>query len=237
MTTDIVPTGAAFDPPYNPDSERDPRGLYEALDASPDDDAATIKARFRKMSRTHHPDKGGDAQRYAAINAAHDVLSDPAKRKVYDDTGCLPLGGDKVRTLAMNLLTQMFSAYVDQCPDVARNDPKNYIKHAVAEEQRGNAKQLKQLDANIKKRRQILKRMKARDDHPLRRHLKSQINALADQRQQFAATAEALAYVLTEIETLGYELDPPPDEQSLQSALLRQQDRAFMNVFLRGTIS
>lgn len=212
--TDLVATGAAFEPPYNPDSEKDPHGLYAALEADVGASPEQIKALFRKMSRKHHPDKGGDPQRYATINAAHDILSDPDRRAVYDQTGCLPFASDKVRTLALNLLTQMFNNYIEQCPDVTRNDPKEFFKHTVAEERRANAKQLRDLDARLKKRRQILKRLKARDDHPLRRHLRSQINAIAEQRQQFAATLEALGVILKEIATLGYELDPLPVQQA-----------------------
>ncbi len=31
-----------------------------------------------------HPDRGGDPDKFKEINAAHEVLSDPEKRKIYD---------------------------------------------------------------------------------------------------------------------------------------------------------
>lgn len=207
---DLVATGAAFEPPYNPDSARDPRGLYALLEAGPDDDAKTLQARFRRMSKRHHPDKGGDAKRYAEINAAYDILSDPEKRRHYDDTGCLPLGTDKVRTLALNLLTQFFNAYIEKCPDIARNDPLDFMRHAAREHQTVERANLTMADKRLKKLRAIDKRLKARDGHPLRRHLAQQIGAIADQRQQTAATVEALAYAIKETASLAYELDPAP---------------------------
>ena len=61
--------------------------LYEKLgipkEASKDD----IKKAFRKLSLEHHPDKGGDEEKFKEISNAYDVLSDDDKRKNYDLTG------------------------------------------------------------------------------------------------------------------------------------------------------
>jgi curved DNA-binding protein len=63
------------------------RDLGVARDASP----AEIKRAFRKLARQHHPDlKPGDAaaeRRFKEINEANEVLSDPQKRKRYDELG------------------------------------------------------------------------------------------------------------------------------------------------------
>lgn len=44
-----------------------------------------IKRAFRKLASQHHPDKGGDTQRFQEIQAAYDVLGDDAKRAAYDN--------------------------------------------------------------------------------------------------------------------------------------------------------
>lgn len=49
--------------------------------ASPED----IKRAYRKLASQHHPDKGGDTQRFQQIQQAYDVLSDPAQRQAYDN--------------------------------------------------------------------------------------------------------------------------------------------------------
>lgn len=50
-----------------------------------------IKAAFRKLARKHHPDVNqGDAaaeRRFKEINEANEVLSDPEKRRMYDEVG------------------------------------------------------------------------------------------------------------------------------------------------------
>ncbi|MGJ7032871.1 DnaJ C-terminal domain-containing protein [Niabella hirudinis] len=56
-------------------------------DASPDD----IKKAYRKLARKHHPDLNPDDKEavklFQQINEAHEVLSDPEKRKKYDQYG------------------------------------------------------------------------------------------------------------------------------------------------------
>lgn len=56
-------------------------------DASDDD----IKKAFRKLARKHHPDvakdKAGAEEKFKEINEAYEVLSDPDKRKKYDQLG------------------------------------------------------------------------------------------------------------------------------------------------------
>lgn len=61
--------------------------------ATPDE----IKAAFRKLAAKHHPDRNpGDAgahQRFQELNAAHQLLSDPQKRAMFDRFGAGGAGG------------------------------------------------------------------------------------------------------------------------------------------------
>jgi curved DNA-binding protein len=49
--------------------------------ATPDE----IKRAFRRLASQHHPDKGGDTQKFQAIQAAYAVLGDEQKRAEYDN--------------------------------------------------------------------------------------------------------------------------------------------------------
>ena len=44
-----------------------------------------IKRAFRKLASQHHPDKGGDTQKFQEIQAAYDTLGDAGKRQAYDN--------------------------------------------------------------------------------------------------------------------------------------------------------
>lgn len=61
--------------------------LYDLLDLSHSASSDEIKKAFRKKSLKHHPDKGGDPEDYKKINGAYEILSDPEKRKLYDEAG------------------------------------------------------------------------------------------------------------------------------------------------------
>jgi DnaJ homolog subfamily C member 7 len=45
---------------------------------------ADIKKAYRKESLIHHPDKGGDEEKFKLVVEAHSVLSDPNRRHRYD---------------------------------------------------------------------------------------------------------------------------------------------------------
>src|ERR1700760_1483411 len=69
------------------------KDYYKALGVTKDSDAAEIKKKYRKLARELHPDKNpGDASaeaRFKEVSEAYDVLSDPAKRKEYDEARAL----------------------------------------------------------------------------------------------------------------------------------------------------
>ncbi|KAG5179412.1 heat shock protein 40 [Tribonema minus] len=61
--------------------------FYTTLGVAKDADDNTIKKAYRKLALKNHPDKGGDPDKFKDINMAYDVLSDPQKRKMYDQYG------------------------------------------------------------------------------------------------------------------------------------------------------
>lgn len=73
------------------------KDFYAVLGVSADADAKAIKAKYRKLARTYHPDSNpGDAaaeQRFKDIGEAYAVLSDPEQRKQYDAVRAMSRGG------------------------------------------------------------------------------------------------------------------------------------------------
>jgi len=66
---------------------------YEILGVSRDASQEEIKKAYRKLAHEHHPDKGGDEEKFKKINKAYQVLSDEQKRAQYDKYGEVPGGG------------------------------------------------------------------------------------------------------------------------------------------------
>ncbi len=65
------------------------KDYYATLGVAPDADDKAIKQAYRKLARQHHPDvKPGDKaseERFKEINEAYQALSDPERRKKYDE--------------------------------------------------------------------------------------------------------------------------------------------------------
>jgi len=65
------------------------KDYYSTLGVAPDADDKTVKQAYRKLARQYHPDvKPGDKaseERFKEINEAYQALSDPERRKKYDE--------------------------------------------------------------------------------------------------------------------------------------------------------
>ena len=60
---------------------------YNILGVSRNSNLKDIKKAYWKLARVHHPDKGGDEEKFKEINLAYEILSDAAKRAKYDKFG------------------------------------------------------------------------------------------------------------------------------------------------------
>ena len=71
------------------------RDYYEVLGVDRGADDATLKKAYRKLAKKYHPDMNpGDKEaeaKFKEATEAYGVLSDPDKRRQYDQFGHLPV--------------------------------------------------------------------------------------------------------------------------------------------------
>ncbi len=67
------------------------RDYYKTLGVPQNAEGKEIKKAYRKLARQYHPDKNPDnkaaEEKFKELNEAYEVLSDPEKRKMYDQFG------------------------------------------------------------------------------------------------------------------------------------------------------
>lgn len=61
------------------------KDYYSTLGLNKEASQDEIKRAFRKLAVEHHPDHGGDQEKFKEINEAYSILSDPDKRNQYDN--------------------------------------------------------------------------------------------------------------------------------------------------------
>merc|ERR1719221_2294132 len=61
--------------------------FYTLLEVEKNANESEIKKAYRKLAVKHHPDKGGDPEKFKEITRAYEVLSDSDKRSKYDNYG------------------------------------------------------------------------------------------------------------------------------------------------------
>lgn len=63
------------------------KDYYKILGVEKGASADDVKKAFRRLAHEHHPDKGGDQQKFKDINEAYQILGDKDKRAKYDQFG------------------------------------------------------------------------------------------------------------------------------------------------------
>lgn len=70
-----------------PKKDVDTTKFYKLLEVEKSASEPEIKKAYRKLAVKHHPDKGGDPEKFKEITRAYEVLSDSDKRSRYDRFG------------------------------------------------------------------------------------------------------------------------------------------------------
>lgn len=116
--------------------------MYAVLGLTRDATADDIKKAYRKLAREHHPDKGGDPEKFKKIQGAYEVLSDPQKRQNFDRFGTpdAPPQGPNPN----DIFAQMFGgAFGGQRGPVRRADHHHDLKITLDDAYRGLSRTFK----------------------------------------------------------------------------------------------
>ena len=124
---------------------------YETLGVERAASAEQIKRAYRRLAKKHHPDSGGDERTMGAIIQAYAILSNPERKKLYDETGKTEadrgIQGDVLAqfgVFAEQMLFQRDDINVSKC--IAETE-KQIAQQAEGEKQRLDAERKKLISA------------------------------------------------------------------------------------------
>lgn len=90
--------------------------LYAVLGIARDATGVEVRKAYRKASKKAHPDGGGSEREFHRVAQALSVLSDPKRRKVYDETGKIedaPV--DNEQSEILGLVSALMNAVFAEC--------------------------------------------------------------------------------------------------------------------------
>ena len=147
--------------------------LYHTLGVDRTADPATINAAYRRAAKRAHPDAGGSREKFEMVALAKACLSDPDRKRHYDETGEVgdtPVDQDEAHslTIAMNALCSIMNVI-----DSRHRDPADYdvIGDAVRglKDETGKVKaKAETIERELRKSERIVKMFKGRRGKPNR---------------------------------------------------------------------
>lgn len=196
------------------------RSLYEILGVGADASPAEIKAAYRKIAKSVHPDAGGGRDQFQTVSHAFEVLSDPKKRAEYDRSGKDEFDPESTKYQpAIEILDSLVSSMVNAL-DV-RADPiaeiRGCIKRGIGTDREARA-MLCDKEAKLAK---LLSRVKpGKSSHGALKHIFNQKLLLL--RERIEMVTEHIIVLEHALELLdGYSFEPDEEPARLQSLFIK----------------
>jgi curved DNA-binding protein CbpA len=135
---------------------------YAELGLPRDADETAVKRAYRAKAHKAHPDKGGKAEDFHEVQRAYDVLSDPERRKQFDETGNADAPQDP-RDAARMALAKLVLESIARAPDVAHVDLVALIRGTVEQAIRQERKNREGIEQAIARQEAALARFQRKD--------------------------------------------------------------------------
>ncbi|ACM29738.1 J domain-containing protein [Agrobacterium rhizogenes] len=169
---------------------------YDILGVGRDASDEQIKAAYRKRAKGAHPDSGGDAEAFGRLKKAHELLLDPVRRKVFDDTGYDVELTDAVDLQALVAIEKLITDMVLDEREPGTFDPVAHMRACLLEEIRKANFSKSELERHSDRIRLHLDRLGKRPGkdvvgHMLRARIKAIATAIGETDAKIGATERA----------------------------------------------
>lgn len=215
--------------------------LYAELGVSREATTVEIRRAYRRRAKHAHPDAGGSPEAFERLQLAHDILTDPEKRRIYDETGVIDTPrADNTDAAALGIISQLLASFLDGDIEPHQVDLRRKMIDQAREMLDGANKVIAKSGRAAARARKLMGRFKTKADSaptPVEAMLQRQIaqNEAAEAKHKFAKTAFVRAIEMLEAWDFDPERQQPADFNSLfYGARSAQQQNPFFNTGQRG---
>jgi curved DNA-binding protein CbpA len=181
---------------------------YDTLGVSRDADEVAIKAAYRRLAKSAHPDSGGDADAFVLARKAQDLLLDPLRRKVFDATGYDPELADPRDLQGLMVIEKLVNGIVLDEREPGTFDPLERMRATLANDIRKARFHAAEMEGHGTRVGGHLDRIATRPATDILGYmLKARIEAIAKAVLEAKKQIEATERALEMLEAYSYEMD------------------------------
>ena len=181
---------------------------YVMLGIDRDAGEQAIRSAWRKAAKTSHPDAGGDAEHFGKLQAAYDLLKDPVRRRVYDDTGYDPQLADPKDIEGVLMLEKLVNDIILDEREPGSFDPVAAIRRKLSDDIVKNRFHILELERHRNRVRQHIDRLGRRPETDvLGSMLRARSQSITDAIKKAQGQIEAIEHAYQMLEGYSYELE------------------------------
>ncbi|MFC5444159.1 J domain-containing protein [Rhizobium halophytocola] len=193
---------------------------YMMLDIERDADDQEIKSAYRKAAKNAHPDSGGDSEQFARLQSAFDLLKDPVRRRVYDDTGYDPQMADQKDLKVLMMIETLVNDFILDEREPGSFDPVAAMRRKLSDDILKNRFHILELERHRARVRKHMDRLGKRPDTDvLGSMLRARSQSISEAIKQSEIQIDAIEQAYTMLESYSYEIDRTDmDEEHAKAA-------------------
>lgn len=204
---------------------------YEVLGVDRNADEKAVRAAYRRLAKNAHPDSGGDSEAFSRLQASYDLLKDPVRRKVYDDTGYDPELADANDLKGLMLLEPLVNEMILDGREPGSFDPVAAMRRKLSDDilkSRFHILELERHRARVRKHMDRLARKKVESGSSdvLGSMLRARSESIAEAIRNAEAQIDAIEQAYKMLETYSYEMDSDQASDDTEKSLSDLRDDA-----------
>jgi curved DNA-binding protein CbpA len=187
---------------------------YEILGVRRDASDDQIKSAYRRRAKTTHPDSGGAPEAFSRVRKAYELLLDPVRRKLFDDTGYDVELADPVDLQALIVIEKLVNELTLDEREPGSFDPLARMRSDLSEEMRKSRFSKRELERHSARIEHHLERLEKRPSTDiLGSMLRARIKAIATAISETEAKIKASERACEMLYDYAYEVDVQDGEE------------------------